>query len=101
MTLALVFLSIALLAAVAVAVAQMTLLRSRRDWNAKQAELIETLEELIAIKDERIDQLLKFACCGCGHSLLRHDDPDGDGFGCRDCNCQAIHRLDEPEVGRR
>jgi hypothetical protein len=34
--------------------------------------------------------------CGCGHALGRHDDPESsDGNGCRNCNCQAFHRLDE------
>lgn len=42
----------------------------------------------------RIGHFEKLACCGCGHLLSRHDDPNSaDGFGCRDCNCQAVHNL--------
>lgn len=53
----------------------------------------------------RIRMLREHACCGCGHKLERHRDPkSADGFGCLDCQCQAVHRLDEgvvePYLGR-
>ncbi len=56
------------------------------------AALVEELEM-------RIRMLREFACCGCGHKLGRHRDPhSADGYGCLDCGCQAIHRLDEGPI---
>lgn len=70
------------------------------------AGLVEKSNEPLRERLEtRIEMLLKHACCGCGHKLERHRNPESaDGFGCLDCPCQAVHRLDEgvvePYLGR-
>jgi hypothetical protein len=64
------------------------------------AGLVEKSNEPLRERLEtRIEMLLKHACCGCGHKLERHRSPQSaDGLGCLDCNCQAVHRLDEAQV---
>lgn len=60
---------------------------SQRRLNAAHKELVRAQLARLAVYE-------KLACCGCGHSLGRHDDPDSaDGYGCRDCECQAVHNL--------
>lgn len=64
------------------------------------AVLVQRLNEALNEQLEmQIKMLRQHACCGCGHKLSRHRDPkSADGYGCLDCNCQAVHRLDEGMV---
>lgn len=86
---------------IAQVVSLLVLVRSQWKLNAAHKleieakdELTEAQEGLITARGARLVVLEKLACCGCGHSLGRHDDPDSaDGYGCRDCNCQAVHNL--------
>jgi hypothetical protein len=72
---------------------------------ADRRPLLDTLEAKMGRLETRVEMLREFACCACGHKLLRHRDPkSADGYGCLDCQCQAVHRLDEgpiePYLGR-
>lgn len=70
------------------------LLWAKDDLIDAKDDRIENLVEMVGTQARRLDIMEKLACCGCGHPLERHDDPDSaDGYGCRDCECQAIHNL--------
>lgn len=90
-------------ALVALVLIQLKLRSALKKLISAQETLIESQEALVGRLATRIDILSKLACCGCGHLIGRHDDPDSaDGFGCRDCQCQAIHNLvDEIDKDRR
>lgn len=54
--------------------------------------------EALGLHDLPEDPFVPLEECGCGHPRGRHDDPFSvDGYGCRDCMCQAFHHLEESE----